>query len=227
MDFTNSIEMGALALDPANPDILYAGTGEYRSGGYSIAGAGIFKTTDAGATWRVIGLTNVGGFSKIYVHPKNSKLIYAGGVDANAGFYKSTDAGETWKRMYDKVISDISLHPDNPDDVIVGVAGENVFQTLDGGETWINLNVDNSVTFGRISVQRSPSNLNKLYMLAALSSSSGAPASYISTNGGKNWQSRAITSTAFGGDPSRRQGDYDNFIMPHPTDEKICLLGIV
>ncbi|HRK60835.1 MAG TPA: hypothetical protein PLI74_14400, partial [Candidatus Kapabacteria bacterium] len=131
MDFTNSTEMGALAMDPNNPDILYAGTGEYRSGSYSIAGAGIFKTTDAGATWRVIGLTNVGGFSKIYVHPKNSNLIYAGGIDANAGFYKSTDAGETWKRMNNGVISDISLHPDNPDDVIVGIAGENVFQTLD------------------------------------------------------------------------------------------------
>ncbi len=225
MDFTNSIEMGALAMDPNNPDILYAGTGEYRSGSYSIAGAGIFKTTDAGATWRVIGLTNVGGFSKIYVHPKNSNLIYAGGIDANAGFYKSTDAGETWKRMNNGVISDISLHPDNPDDVIVGIAGENVFQTLDGGETWTNLLVDNAVTFARISVQRSPANLNKIYMLAALSSSSGAPASYISTNGGKNWLSRNITSTAFGGDPSRRQGDYDNFIMPHTTDEKICLLG--
>lgn len=226
MDFTNSIEMGALAIDPNNPDILYAGTGEYRSGSFSIAGAGIFKTTDAGATWRVIGLTNVGGFSKIYVHPKNSNIVVAGGVDANSGFYKSTDGGETWERMLDKTVSDISINPNNPDDYIIGVSGENVYQTVNGGESWKNLNVDISVSFARISVQRSPANLDVLYLLAALSNDNGLPASYTSTNGGKNWVRRnTLPSSAFGSDPSRRQGDYDNFITPHPTNADICLLG--
>lgn len=226
MDFTNSIEMGALAIDPNNPDILYAGTGEYRSGSFSIAGAGIFKTTDAGATWRVIGLTNVGGFSKIYVHPKNSSIVVAGGVDANQGFYKSTDAGETWTRMLDKTVSDISINPNDSDDYIIGVAGENVYQTMDGGTVWKNLNVDLAVTFARISVQRSPANLNIIYLLAALSNDSGYPASYTSSDGGKSWKKRTtLPSSAFGSDPSRRQGDYDNFITPHPTNEKICLLG--
>src|ERR1041385_2391546 len=86
--------MGAIALDPSNPDTIYAGTGEENFAQDSYYGAGILKSTDGGGTWRNI----VGPFirdfiSSIAVHPNRGEILM---VAAQSGLYRSTDGGETW-----------------------------------------------------------------------------------------------------------------------------------
>jgi photosystem II stability/assembly factor-like uncharacterized protein len=96
--------MGALALAPSNPAILYAGTGEANNSGDSYYGRGILKSTDGGATWTLLGasLFNRRTVSRIVVHPTDPNTVYAAvsdfggnGFSGNTGVWKSTDGGAT------------------------------------------------------------------------------------------------------------------------------------
>jgi photosystem II stability/assembly factor-like uncharacterized protein len=221
MDFENSISMGALAIDHNNPDILYAATGEFVGGHYVYPGAGIFKSTDAGATWNLIGLTDVGGFSKIYVHPKNSQLIYAGAVFSNAGFYKSTDGGNTWRRtLATGSVSDISINPNDPNDVVIGVNGIGIYRSSDGGETWGEPKELPYATLGRVSVQMAPSDPKTVYALIDRGTDAGAV--IRSTDNGATWEIVFSDPNIFG---SNNQGGYDNMIAVHPTNPKLVIIG--
>lgn len=225
MDFENSISMGCVAIDTKNPDVLYAATGELSSGHYGYSGAGVFKSTDGGATWKLTGLANVGGFSKIYVHPLNSNLIYAGGVYSNSGFYKSTDGGVTWTRTLNLgSVSDISINPKDPNDVIVAVSGVGIYRSSDGGETWGDKKDITYDGVGRISVQMAPSDPKIVYALVdrAVPNSTAAGAIIRSTDNGETWTEVYTDADIFG---SNSQGSYDNFIAIHPTNPKIVLAG--
>ncbi|MBK9250315.1 MAG: T9SS type A sorting domain-containing protein [Ignavibacteria bacterium] len=225
MDYENSISMGALAMDPKNPDILYAATGELASGHYGYSGAGVFKTTNGGTTWNLIGLANVSGFSKIYVHPMNSNLIYAGGVYSNAGFYKSTDAGATWRRTMNLgSICDISINPKDPNDVIAAVSGVGIYRSSDGGESWGDKKDITYDGVGRISVQMSPSDPKIVYALVdrAVPNSTETGAVIRSADNGQTW-TEVFSDASIFNQPS--QGSYDNFIAVHPTNPKIVLVG--
>ena len=230
MDFENTCAMGALAIDPNNPDVMFAATGEMVSGSWSMPGAGIYKTTDGGNTWNSIGLTTVGAFSKIFVHPKNSSLIYAGGALSNSGFYKSNDGGRTWKRTYDGTVSDVSINPDDENEIFIGVTGESVFRSDNGGETWTRFDITTD-PIGRISVQQSRSDKNIVYALAAGEIVQVAPNVFTqngyvfkSTNRGQSWSQIWSSGNIFcpQGSP---QGGYDNFIAVHPTNPNIILVG--
>lgn len=224
MDHENSISMGALAIDPNNPDVLYAATGEYSSGNYGYSGAGIFKTTDGGATWNLRGLATVGGFSKIYVHPKNSNVIYAGAVYGGAGFYKSTDGGVKWNRTNRETVSDVSINPNNINELFIGTVGAGVFYSNDGGDTWTAkpLPLDNT---GRISVQQSPSDPNKIYALVDVAGPNGAAGMghiLLSTDKGNSWTDVYSEIGIFN---TNDQGGYDNFVTVHPKNANIALVG--
>src|SRR5258707_678561 len=98
-DLLPSIGISTLALDPKNPDILYAGTGEYYTGstiGDQIRGLGIFKSSDGGATWAQLPLPNASSFqyvNKVVVSPNDSTRIYAA---TWVGVFLSFDGGATW-----------------------------------------------------------------------------------------------------------------------------------
>lgn len=231
MDFENSCAMGALAIDPNNPDVLFAATGEMVGGStFSIPGAGVYKTTDAGKTWNSVGLTTVGAFCKIYVHPKNSSLVYAGGAFTNGGFYKSNDGGKTWKRTYDGTVSDVSINPDDENEIFIGVTGESVFRSNNAGETWTRLDLT-SDPVGRISVQQSVSDKGVVYVLAAGEIARNADGSstqngyvFKSLNQGQSW-TRIWSSANIFCPTGNPQGGYDNFIAVHPTNPNIVLVG--
>lgn len=221
MDFAPSISMGALAIDKQNPDVLYAATGEFASGHYGYAGAGVFKTTNAGVSWQSVGLSNVGGFSKIYVHPLNSNLIYAAAVYSNAGFYKSTDGGASWRKtLSNGNVSDISINPNDPNDLIIGVSGVGIFRSTDGGETWGTKLKLPFTSHGRVSVQMAPSEPNTVYALLDRYSSNGV---VIRTKDkGLTWETLLNDPNIFS---TNNQGGYDNFIEVHPTNPAIVLVG--
>ncbi len=185
-DYENSIAFGSIDIDNNNPDILYAGTGEAVIGGGNIyLGNGIYKSTDGGVTWRNMGLTNVGAFSKVYVHPKNSNLIYAGTVQQSKGFYRSNDAGATWQKMYDANITDVSINPNDENQVYIAVNASGVYYTPDGGFTWERRsNGLPTEGINRISVQAAPSNPLILYALMPVGDEAHI---YKSADGGKAW----------------------------------------
>jgi photosystem II stability/assembly factor-like uncharacterized protein len=220
-DQENSLSFGALAIDPNNPEVLYAATGEMSNNIDSYLGAGIFKSTDGGATWSPIGLTHVGAFSKILVHPKNSALVVAGATKSFAGFWRSTDAGRTWSRTFIGSVTDVSLNPADTAEFFIGVAGQGVYRSTDGGLTWRLQSTGLPSSLGRVCVQQAPSNPAILYALVEQDGAGGTGAIYKSTDRGQSWQlSYQGQSSFFNG-----QGWYDAYIVIHPTNPNLALAG--
>lgn len=102
--------IGNMALAPSNPDIIYVGTGEANIFRASLPGIGMFKSVDAGKTWKHIGLENTSTIARVVVHPTNPLIVYAaaGGnewsYNTDRGVYQSLDGGKTWKKILGKMI---------------------------------------------------------------------------------------------------------------------------
>ena len=219
-DFENAISMGALAIDPNNPSIIYAGTGEMiMGGGNPYLGSGMYKSTDDGANWEYIGLSEVGAFSKIYVHPLNSKIIIAGAAVAAGGLYISENSGQSWTKLYDGNVTDLTINTKNIDEIIIGVNSIGIYYSSDRGKNWTKRSSMQERTAGRISVQGFKDDFNILYTLFERSDSRAAI--YKSTNKGNSW------TKLFDGDYAffRGQGFYNNFIEIHPKNKDIALTG--
>ncbi len=228
-DSQNSLCMGALAIDPNNSDILYAATGEMApaspiSDGW---GTGIYKSTDAGATWHLLGLTTVGAFSKIYVHPLNSNILYAGGVRSGSGLYRSNDAGHTWTRLNRLAITDISLNPADSNELVLGISGQGVYYSNDGGQTITSRSSGFPSSMGRVSVQLCPSNPSRWYCLIEGPYSGDTTRFsgyvYVSNDKGNSWTARMQDDLSIFG--SNFQGYYDNFVITHPTNPNIAFIA--
>ncbi len=214
-----SLAFGSIAVDPVNPDILYAGTGESALGaGVVYMGAGMFKTTNAGTDWKYIGLGKIGAFSKVYVHPKNASLIIAGASEMESGLYISTNAGMTWQRNFELPVTDISLNPADEDEFYIGVSGRGIYYSSDGGNTWEKRNKGIHSGIGRVSVQMCVSNPDILYALMEINEKGRI---YKSSDKGKNW-----TAVFDGGESFfYYQGFYNNFIMVHPSNPSHAVAG--
>lgn len=233
MDDANAISMGALAVDPRNPDILYAGTGEMSSNVDSYTGAGIMKTTNGGGTWRPVGLTNVGAFSRIIVHPGNSNLVFAGATKNNGGFYRSTDGGNTWSRTFEEAVSDVTVDPQNQNRVWIGTMANGVYRSDDGGQTFTEKNFDLGLPGydkARISVQCAPSSPNILYALVYETSGSGNNQSHFSrifksTDAGDTWTIVFNNTWNFLNSTGVAQGWYNNVIVVSPSDPNLVIAG--
>lgn len=226
-DNENASAFGSLSIDITNPDIIYAATGEAASNIDSYLGAGVFKSTDGGDTWNVIGLTSVGSFSKIYVHPKDPNLVIAGAMKSGQGVWRSDNAGMTWTKVYDASISDLSINPDNPNEFVAGVYNQGVIITSDRGQNWQFINSGFRDAIGRVSVQYAPSNPSVLYCLMenTMDEFGGNRVGniYKTTNKGSTWDRNYNGTTEFFG--TNNQGFYDNYIQVHPTNENIVLAG--
>ena len=117
--------VGAIAVAPSNPDIVYVGMGESCFRGNIIQGDGVYKTSDGGKSWQHLGLGDTEVVSKIRIHPTNPDLVYAAvlghsyDVHASRGVYRSRDGGKTWdKLLYRDDRSgavDLSMDPRNPE----------------------------------------------------------------------------------------------------------------
>ncbi len=162
--------IGALALDPSNADVLYAGSGEGNYANHSRFGLGLYKTTDGGETWRVLAPQTFAGrcFSTLIIHPRDPQLLFAaitraGGFPTLAGakghpdaagptgLFRSTDAGETWTLMGNGLpcqdASDVVIDPSNPDVMyaaighIFGSPDNGVYRSADRGQTWSRITI--------------------------------------------------------------------------------------
>lgn len=187
------VSIGALALAPSNPRILYAGTGEANASGGSGAffGDGMYRSDDGGRSWRNIGLKNAFHIGRIVINPQNEDhvLVAAAGrlYDTNEerGLYRTLDGGETWEQILflNEEISciDVAINPWNPDIIYAamwerlrapwqrdyGGNGSAIYRTRDGGVTWQRLEAGlpqaSRSERGRIGLAISQSDPNTLY----------------------------------------------------------------
>jgi photosystem II stability/assembly factor-like uncharacterized protein len=229
MDNENSIAMGAIAVAPSDPGILYAGTGEHTSNVDAYLGAGIMKTTDGGARWSLAGLGTVGAFSRIVVHPTNPDIVLAGGTKNGGGFYRTSDGGRNWIRVPGpKGVSDITMNPRDPEEIWIGTLSQGVMHSSDGGRTFAARNEGISLRpeeFGRTSIQVAPSDPDILYALVVEVRGSFEYAARIfkTTNKGLEW------SPVFTGTGSSNflngQGWYNSVIAVRPDDPEVVYAG--
>src|SRR6476646_3245894 len=151
----------AIAAAPSNPDVIYVGTGEADFRSNLTYGNGVYKSTDAGRTWKNIGLKASRHISRIAIDPKNPDVVFvaamgsAYGPGAERGVFRSTDGGATWQKILFKDENtgaiDIRLDPDNPKTVWAALVHDQrppwsayppvttngaIFKSTDGGATW-------------------------------------------------------------------------------------------
>lgn len=204
--------IGAIAVSESDPNVIYVGTGEHAVRGVMTHdGDGVYKSTDAGKTWKKIGLDNSQHISRIIIHPKNPDIVYvaAQGVlyqpSKERGVYKSTDGGATWKNtlfVNDKTgASELSMDANNPRilyvamwehgrlpwKVISGGPGSGLYKSTDSGETWNKMTEGLPEKMGKMAIAVSRSNSEKVYALIESDSYEDERGLYVSNNGGKSW----------------------------------------
>ena len=250
-----SLNVGALAIDPNDPDVLYCGTGESNLSADSYPGVGLYKSTNGGKSWSVVARPKQNGIppriAAIAVDPFNSKHVLIGGVahnypsephiDGQAGLYESTDAGSTWKLLTFVSAAEyrchaIIFHPSSRGTIYVTVteqgADNGIWRSTNGGKNWLHLTqgLPSSELFNRTSLAIAPSKPAVLYAQAA-DSNGRVMGVFRTDNGGNTW--RPIHGNAFnyrraiGGFSSEyeQQMTYNNTIAVHPTDPDHVLCG--
>jgi photosystem II stability/assembly factor-like uncharacterized protein len=209
-DEFGSASVGALAVAPSDPNIVWAGMGSVDIRGNTSAGDGIYRSMDGGDTWRHMGLADAGQIGRIRVHPSDPDVVYAAvlghafGPNEERGVYRTTDGGLTWQKVLyvsDKAGAvDLTMDPTNPRilyaafweavrlpwDMISGGPGSGIYKTVDGGNTWVPLTEGlPEGTLGKIAVSVSPVAPSRVYALIEHETEWGL---YRSDNGGRKFR---------------------------------------
>ena len=209
-DNYGAYSIGCLALDPNNPFLVWAGTGEnnhQRALGY---GDGVYKSTDGGKSWKNMGLKDSRQIGEISIDPRNSNIVFvaaegsAWGPAGDRGLYKTTDGGKTWKKVLEisenTGVNNVIYDPRNPDVMyatseqrrrhvytkIGGGPESAVYKSEDGGETWNKIMSGlPGVHIGGMDIAISPVNPDVLYLIMEAAEDKGG--FFKSTNRGASW----------------------------------------
>lgn len=216
--------IGAVAVSEYDNNVIYVGGGEVTVRGNVSYGYGMYKTEDAGKTWKHIGLKNSRHIPKIRIHPKNPDLVYAAVLgdlfqyNIERGVYRSKDGGKTWERVLfanaDAGAVDITFDPNNPRILFAstwrirrtpyslesGGEGSALWKSTDGGDTWKNISENKGLPkglWGISGVTVSPVNSERVW--AIIENDQGGV--YRSDDGGDTWrrtnESRALRQRAW------------------------------
>ena len=205
-----SSSVGAIAVAPSRPDTVYIGMGEAQLRGNVMQGDGVYKSVDAGRTWRHMGLADTLTISRLRVHPTNADLIYAAALgdptqpgDAR-GVYRSRDGGGTWQQILFRDertgAIDLAIDPLNPNTLYAslwqvtrvpwqlwsGGPGSGLFKSTDGGDTWTEITRAKGLpsgVFGKIGITVSGANSRRLYAIIE----AAAGGLYTSDDAGASW----------------------------------------
>ncbi len=209
-DGEKSYSIGCLALDPQNPNIVWAGTGENVGGRHVGFGDGIYRSNDGGQSWENLGLAKSEHISKIVVHPEDPNTVWVAAQGplwskgGDRGVYKTTDGGQNWKRVLGDEAwvgaTDLLIDPRNPDVLhaatwqrhrsvagyMGGGPGTAIYTSTDGGNTWTKRTSGlPSGNLGKIGLAISPQQPDVLYAAIELDRRSGGV--YRSADRGANW----------------------------------------
>jgi photosystem II stability/assembly factor-like uncharacterized protein len=187
-----SSSVGAVAVSESNPDIVYIGMGETELRGNIMQGDGVYKSTDAGKTWKHSGLGDTQAISRVRVHPTNPDVVYVAalghpyGPNAERGIFRSKDGGKTWQKVLyhdDKVGAvDLCFDPNNPNVLYAalwdvyrtpwllndGGPGSGLYKTTDGGDHWTEITRNPGLPagiIGKIGVTVSGADSKRVYAI--------------------------------------------------------------
>jgi photosystem II stability/assembly factor-like uncharacterized protein len=205
--------IGAVALDPKNPDqVIWVGTGECWTRNSVSMGDGIYKSTDGGLNFNNVGLPNSEHISSIVIDPINTNTVFVGvqgrlwGPSADRGIYKTIDSGKTWDKIFsvdeNTGCSDLTIDPKNPNIMYAafwehrrlaysfnsGGLNSALYKSIDAGKTWNKIhNGFPTGKLGRIGIAVAPSNPNILYSVIE-SEKPENKGLYRSENAGDSWK---------------------------------------
>ncbi len=205
--------IGALAIAPSDPNIIWAGTGEPWIRSHISVGQGIYKSTDSGKTWTLMGLEKTGRISRVVIDPKNPDVVLVGalghayGPQPERGVFRTADGGKTWERVLftdEKTgCADLAMDPTNSRILFAGMwpleihtwgrdsggPGSGLFKSIDGGATWKRLTGGGLPTriTGKVVVAIARNNPSRVY--AMIETGDGVPLNGKDTDRGKLWRS--------------------------------------
>jgi len=203
--------IGAVAVSESDNNVIYVGTGEVTVRGNVSSGNGIWKSVDAGKTWKHIGLENSRHIPRVRIHPKNADIVFAAVLgdlyksSSKRGVYKSIDGGSTWRKVLfaneNAGAVDLLIDPNNPRIVYAttwnvrrtpysfssGGKGSALWKSIDEGETWTNISSNTGLPkgiWGISGITVSPVNSDIIWAL--IENKDGGV--YKSLDAGKNWK---------------------------------------
>jgi photosystem II stability/assembly factor-like uncharacterized protein len=206
-----SSSVGAVAVAPSNPDVVYIGTGESEIRGNIAPGDGVYKSTDGGKTWAHVGLRDAQNISKIRVHPTNPDIAFVAAFGHHAapneerGIFRTTDGGKTWQKVLYRDAKtggiEIVFDPNNPNVLFAalweafrntymmssGGPGSGLFKTIDGGDHWTEISRNSGMpkgTLGKIGFDVSRADSNRVY--AQIEAQDGG--TFLSDDAGATWK---------------------------------------
>jgi len=225
--------IGSLAVAPSDPNVVWAGTGEGKLRSHISVGQGIYKSTDAGRTWTLMGLEQTGRIPRLVIDPKSPDTVlacalgHAYGPQPDRGVFRTTDGGKTWTKTLfvdeNTGCSDIAMDSNNPRTLFAGMwqievhtwgrtSGgpcSGLYTSRDGGATWKKLTGRGlpARQVGKVAVAISQSNPNRVYAL--IETGDGAPWDGKETDAGQIFRSED-------GGESWRVVSYDHVAMGRP-----------
>ena len=224
-----SLAMGSVVLDPVDPRIVYAGTGEENNSGDSYYGCGVLRSIDAGATWQQLGGdvfdTPTGGariarliIDKSTAGNATTTVLYAA---TTFGLYRSQNSGQTWTRNLTGVASDVVMDPSQPGVVYAGISRVGISKSTDGGVTWTPLAGGLPTTgMGRVNLAIAPSDPNTLYASFGNAADGVLLGFYRTTDAGVTWTKQTATGAS-----CNSQCWYDMAIAVDPASPLTVIFG--
>jgi len=210
--FFNTGSVGAVAVADSDPNVVFVGMGEHAPRGVMTSyGDGVYKSTDAGKTWKHLGLELTRHISNIRIHPNNPDIVYIGaqgalhGSSKERGIYKSEDGGKTWRNVLyvdeNSGCVDLSMDMNNPRILYAamwdhrrlpwamqsGGKGSGLYKSTDGGETWTKIQNGLPKELGKMAISVSQANADKVYALIESDTEKEQGGLFVSNDAGMNW----------------------------------------